>query len=113
MILKRTASLIAIRIYYDFELTRINYTCKFRKININSHVLPRPGFVRLNLPYFMSDDSVEFVIKAVKMVAEHGWKLLPQVIKYFCKWSVFTGKDPSLSSGSLVVGRTKRKLANS
>ncbi|CAH3196907.1 unnamed protein product [Porites evermanni] len=38
----------------------------------------RPGFVRLNLPYFMSDDSVEFVIKAVKMVAEHGWKLLPQ-----------------------------------
>jgi len=30
----------------------------------------------------MSDDSVEFVIKAVKMVAEHGWKLLPQVIKY-------------------------------
>lgn len=51
----------------------------------------------------MSDDSVEFVIKAVKMVAEHGWKLLPQVIKYFCKWSVFNGKDPSLSSGSLVV----------
>ena len=62
--------------------------------------------MRLNLPYFTSDDSVEFVIKAVKMVAEHGWKLLPQVIKYFCKWSVFNGKDPSLSSGSLVVGRT-------
>lgn len=100
-------------VYYDFELTRIKYTCKFREININSHVLPRPGFVRLNLPYFMSDDSVEFVIKAVKMVAEHGWKLLPQVIKYLCKRSVFSGKGLGLSSGSLVVGRTKRKLANS
>ena len=94
LIVKRVASIIAIRIYYDFELTRIKYTCK-----INSHVVVfprvffscRPGFVRLNLPYFMSDDSVEFVIKAVKMVAEHGWKLLPQVIKYFCKRSVFNG----------------------
>lgn len=38
----------------------------------------RPGFVRLNLPYFMSEDAVDFVLKAVKMVAEHGWKLLPQ-----------------------------------
>ena len=27
----------------------------------------------------MSDDATEFVLKAVKMVAEHGWKLLPQV----------------------------------
>lgn len=39
----------------------------------------RPGFVRLNLPYFMSHDAVEFVLKAVEMVAEHGWMLLPQV----------------------------------
>ena len=35
--------------------------------------------MRLNLPYFMCDDAVEFVLKAVKMVVEHGWKLLPQV----------------------------------
>ncbi|XP_006814971.1 uncharacterized protein LOC100377968 [Saccoglossus kowalevskii] len=38
----------------------------------------RPGFARLNLPYFMSDECVDFIIKAVAMVAEHGWKLLPQ-----------------------------------
>jgi len=29
----------------------------------------------------MSHDAVEFVLKAVEMVAEHGWKLLPQVHK--------------------------------
>jgi len=28
----------------------------------------------------MSDDAIMFVVEAVAMVAEHGWKLLPQVI---------------------------------
>lgn len=38
----------------------------------------KPGFVRLNLPYFMSDPTIDFVLNAVDMVATHGWKLLPQ-----------------------------------
>eukprot|EP00112_Aurelia_sp_Birch-Aquarium-sp1_P009486 Seg208.7 transcript_id=Seg208.7/GoldUCD/mRNA.D3Y31 product=tRNA-cytidine protein_id=Seg208.7/GoldUCD/D3Y31 len=38
----------------------------------------RPGFARLNLPFFMSNGGIDFVLKAVSMVAEHGWKLLPQ-----------------------------------
>eukprot|EP00794_Sanderia_malayensis_P006974 gene6974-7759_t len=37
----------------------------------------RPGFARLNLPYFLSDDGVNFVLEAVAMVAKHAWKLLP------------------------------------
>ena len=40
----------------------------------------RPGFARINLPYFMDDYTVHFVLEAVDMVATHGWKLLPQVI---------------------------------
>ena len=39
----------------------------------------RPGFSRLNLPFFMCDDGVQFVLEAVAMVAENGWKLLPEV----------------------------------
>ena len=39
----------------------------------------RPGVTRLNFPYFMSDETVNYVIQAVAMVAKHGWKLLPQV----------------------------------
>ena len=39
----------------------------------------RPGVTRLSFPYFMSDDVITFVVEAVAMVAEHGWKLLPQV----------------------------------
>ncbi|KAK3696713.1 hypothetical protein QZH41_013068, partial [Actinostola sp. cb2023] len=44
----------------------------------SEHEILRPGFVRLNLPYFMSDEYVQFVLKAIAMVTEHGWKLLPQ-----------------------------------
>ncbi|XP_048589308.1 uncharacterized protein LOC5522122 [Nematostella vectensis] len=44
----------------------------------SEHEILRPGFVRLNFPYFMSEDSAAFVRKAVLMVAESGWKLLPQ-----------------------------------
>ncbi|ESP01939.1 hypothetical protein LOTGIDRAFT_230512 [Lottia gigantea] len=40
----------------------------------------RPGFTRLNLPYFLTEVQLDFTIKAVTMVAEHGWKLLPQYI---------------------------------
>lgn len=39
----------------------------------------RPGVTRLSFPYFMSWEGVEFVVKAVELVAKEGWKLLPQV----------------------------------
>lgn len=39
----------------------------------------RPGVSRLSFTYFMSDEVVEYVKKAVTMVAKHGWKLLPLV----------------------------------
>ena len=40
----------------------------------------RPGVTRLSFPYFMNDDVITFVVEAVAMVAEHGWKILPQVM---------------------------------
>jgi hypothetical protein len=42
-------------------------------------ICSRPGFVRLNLPYFMDKDTMEFILEAVDTVATHGWKLMPQV----------------------------------
>ena len=38
----------------------------------------RPGVTRLSLPYFISKEAAIFIITAVTMVAQHGWKLLPQ-----------------------------------
>lgn len=37
----------------------------------------KPGFIRISLPFHASKEEIDFVIEAVKLVAEHGWKLLP------------------------------------
>ncbi|KAH9495199.1 hypothetical protein Btru_015625, partial [Bulinus truncatus] len=41
------------------------------------NIVFRPGFVRLSFPFFMSQNCFSFVIKAILMVAEKGWMLLP------------------------------------
>ena len=33
----------------------------------------------MNLPYFYDDETCDYIINAVDLVATHGWKLLPQV----------------------------------
>ncbi|XP_038079043.1 probable cysteine desulfurase [Patiria miniata] len=38
----------------------------------------KPGFTRLNLPFFFSAEVTDFVLKAINDVASNGWKLLPQ-----------------------------------
>lgn len=37
----------------------------------------KPGWVRVNFNYFISHAVLEYVIEAVRLVAEQGWKLLP------------------------------------
>lgn len=42
----------------------------------------KPGWARLNFNYFIGERQFEYIIEAVKLVAAHGWKLLPQY--HFC-----------------------------
>ena len=37
----------------------------------------KPGWVRLNFNYFVSDLVVDYLIEAVRLVAQEGWRLLP------------------------------------
>lgn len=37
----------------------------------------KPGWVRLNFNYFISEDVFRFIVRAVEMVADQGWRLLP------------------------------------
>jgi selenocysteine lyase/cysteine desulfurase len=37
----------------------------------------KPGWVRVNFNYFLSRKVFEYILKAVNLVAEEGWKLLP------------------------------------
>lgn len=38
----------------------------------------KPGWVRVNFNYFISDAVFEYIVSAVDLVAEQGWKLTPQ-----------------------------------
>jgi hypothetical protein len=37
----------------------------------------KPGWVRVNFNYFISETVFQFILKAVHLVANEGWKLLP------------------------------------
>ena len=37
----------------------------------------KPGWVRVNFNYFIGETQFEFLLRAVELVAAHGWKLLP------------------------------------
>jgi selenocysteine lyase/cysteine desulfurase len=37
----------------------------------------KPGWVRVNFNYFISEESFAFILDAVHLVAEHGWRLAP------------------------------------
>ena len=38
----------------------------------------KPGWVRVNFNYFISEDVFNYILEAVSLVAAEGWKLLPQ-----------------------------------
>ncbi|MCO1333644.1 aminotransferase class V-fold PLP-dependent enzyme [Microbulbifer sp. OS29] len=44
---------------------------------LNGHKLLRPGWVRLNFNYFISEAVFEYLLEAVALVAQQGWRLLP------------------------------------
>ncbi len=37
----------------------------------------KPGWVRVNFNYFISEEVFEYIVRAVALVAEHGWRLVP------------------------------------
>jgi selenocysteine lyase/cysteine desulfurase len=47
-----------------------------REIRAGQMIL-RPGWVRLNFNYFIDEATFEYLLRAVELIAEHGWRLLP------------------------------------
>lgn len=64
----------------------------------------KPGWVRINFNYFLSEEVFEFLLKAVHVVADEGWKLLPHYDfePATGKWRHRRGRpDPLMSLRSL------------
>jgi selenocysteine lyase/cysteine desulfurase len=44
---------------------------------LNGHLGAMLGFTRISFNYFISETTFAYILEAVHLVAEHGWKLLP------------------------------------
>ncbi len=64
---------------YGHRLLHIDdaQSAKFEAAVVKGCTGVRPGWVRINFNYFISEHVFDFVVRAVEWVAEHGWKLLP------------------------------------
>ena len=38
----------------------------------------KPGWVRVNFNYFISEEAFQYVVQAVALIADHGWRLVPE-----------------------------------
>eukprot|EP01095_Lingulamoeba_sp_RSL-Kostka_P017249 TRINITY_DN8856_c2_g1_i1.p1 TRINITY_DN8856_c2_g1~~TRINITY_DN8856_c2_g1_i1.p1 ORF type:complete len:1221 (+),score=453.67 TRINITY_DN8856_c2_g1_i1:204-3866(+) len=57
----------------------------------------RPGFIRLNFHFSIDNNTFQFILSAIKQIAQFGWKLLP-----FYKFNIDTGEWVHRSKSSLI-----------
>ncbi len=64
----------------------------------------KPGWVRINFNYFISEEEFEFLVDAVHLAASEGWRLLPQY-EFDMATSVWRHRsgtpEPPMSLGTL------------
>lgn len=63
----------------------------------------RPGWVRLNFNYFISGEEFEYLVAALELVANHGWRLLP-LYCYDAAHGVWRHVDQHADREDLVAG---------
>lgn len=51
---------------------------EYQLSNFDDVEVIRPGFVRINFNYFVTEEEVQYVLDAVDFIAKEGWKLLPK-----------------------------------
>jgi hypothetical protein len=55
----------------------MNYSRAIEREIQKGAIALRPGWVRLNFNYFIDEEEFSYLLRAVELVAEHGWRLLP------------------------------------
>lgn len=58
----------------------------------------KPGWTRINFNYFLSEETVEFLLAAVEWVADRGWKLLP-LYRFEPRTGLWRHRDDSQDAG--------------
>jgi selenocysteine lyase/cysteine desulfurase len=50
---------------------------EFQELILDGWEGAKPGWIRVNFNYFISEAVFEYLVSALEFVADHGWKLLP------------------------------------
>jgi selenocysteine lyase/cysteine desulfurase len=93
------------------DLTRSH---EYEALVLDGCEIVKPGWVRVNFNYFISETVFSFVLRAVDMVATHGWKLLPEYTfeAKSGKWWHKRGQpDPVLRLTDLAYGSGRLQYA--
>ncbi len=64
---------------YGHRLLKIDrqHSSDFEKLVIKGVNGMKPGWTRIGFNYFFSQETVDYIIAAINMIADEGWKLLP------------------------------------
>ena len=81
------------------------------------HMVLRPGWVRLNFNYFISEAEFDYLLSALELVSEHGWRLLPyyqfdeaaSVWRYAGREQVLPSSIDELDMAALASGAVARQ----
>ncbi|MEX1207131.1 MAG: aminotransferase class V-fold PLP-dependent enzyme [Acidimicrobiia bacterium] len=67
----------------------------------------RPGWVRVNFNYFISEETFQFILDAVHLIADQGWRLLP-LYQFDYQSALWThadhGSHPPMSLADVAIG---------
>jgi selenocysteine lyase/cysteine desulfurase len=53
-------------------------SARFEEVIATGCEVIKPGWVRVNFNYFIAEEEFEYILEAVHLVADQGWRLLPQ-----------------------------------
>lgn len=85
-----------------------DYSCQLEQEILQGSMVLRPGWVRLNFNYFISQAELKYILEAIKLVAKHGWRLLPyyQIDTAKAVWR-FQGEKVALPASLISFSFTK------
>jgi selenocysteine lyase/cysteine desulfurase len=87
----------------------MDYSRKIESAVVKGVSVLRPGWIRLNFNYFISDEEFAYLLGALELVAEFGWRILPEY-----QYDQVSGawRHQSRVSGGHYAGITKPSVEN-
>ena len=71
----------------DLKLSR-----EYKDALFEGHEMMRMGFTRFNLPYYLQDSEINYIIEAIEFVCKFGWMFLPNY-KFDVDLGIWVSRD--------------------